>query len=162
VLDAVVEVVLALRIRVERFERLDALRARHVCPKRDHVLLVLPDVPEVADPDPNAAAAMAQEPREEVRLEDAGAEDPLLGRPLDVQRAGRRLCECAQDRVEARRPDAWQLASDAEVREQVVVDRLHSRDRRDRARIVGQLVEHRREPPRLGEATEHRTSTLSW
>ena len=81
------------------------------------MLRVLPDVPEVADPDPHAVAAVSERARRDFRQ-----------RP--------------QDRVEARRPHAaHELADEAEVHKQVVVDRLRTRDRRDLARFVRQLGE---------------------
>jgi hypothetical protein len=60
----------------------------------------------------------------------------------------------------ARDSDGAEVASDAEVRQQVVVDRPRAGERRDRARLGRQLGEHRRKRARIGEATERYDRTL--
>ncbi|MBD0338710.1 MAG: hypothetical protein ICV67_05420 [Thermoleophilia bacterium] len=175
-LDAMVEVVLARRVRVHGLApalrvaleqlRLDFLLAHDALPEGDHMLVVAADVAEVADPDADPVATPAEEPREEMRLEDAGTDDTLLGKPLDAQRPRRNARERSQDRVEPRRPHARQgrpkLTADPETRQQVVVNRLSPRDRRDRPRLLRQVAEHRGAFTRIREATErHAVATLS-
>ena len=81
------------------------------------------------------------------------------GAPSLAQRVRFGLGERLQDDVEARRPGARQripqVARDVQVRPEIVVDRPPARDRLDRLRLGGKLVEHRDERAGIGETAEY-------
>jgi hypothetical protein len=165
-----VDLVLPRRVRVHRLapsvgialEQLgrDPFLVHHLLPEAKDVVGVGPDVPEIAGSDADPDPLAAQHPSQKVGFEHACADDPLLGCPRLHERVRRDLLEGSEDVAKRRRPDASErlppVSRHAEVRQQVVVDRLAPRDQADTDGVLWKAVEQMPVLSRLGEAAESR------
>lgn len=134
VLDPVVDRILCLRVRVVRFA---ALARRDAPPELDDVLAMDADVAEVPGADPDVEAAIAQQARKEMRLEETSSEYRAL-RPKYVR--------------QRRRPDAGELLGREPVRRrEIVMLRPFPDEPADTLEILGQRGKLRFGPGRIRE-----------